>query len=286
MKKRLLRYLSALIASLICTYTGLRAHADTTDPASCGLTDVSAWQVALENPEEEGTPTYIQSVTENFIARCPNRPEKGEAHRIAGTAAAWAGHVQAAASHFEKMGHVTDMESLLMHAAVRFSLGETERATSIRDNAIDSWTGRLERLGLATVETERIQNGEIIQVAFNKTHPEVRMSHMWIARPDAPAWPAALLVTSERQLNAFHRLTAGNTAPTQHYIRLYRCKARKLMAQTSTKLSQTDMTTAARLSLTAYMANPDRPAAGNLSACLFNSRILPDVSYTSSIPVQ
>ena len=285
MQKRLLRYLSALIASLVCTYAGIRQHAAAEGLQTCGLSDVAAWQVALEPNDVEATPAYIQSVTEGFLARCPGRPEAGEAHRIAGLAASWADNIEAAAAHFEKMGYVTDSEALLMHAAVRFSLGEPDRAATLRDKAIDAWLDRIQRNGLADIETEETRYGEIIQVKFRKTGPELRISHLWIARPDEPAWPAALSVSSERQLNAFHRLRAGADAPAQTFIRLYRCQARKLLAQTP-ELNESDMEAAAGLSLTAYLANPDTPAPGDLDACLFDNRILPGIRRSDSVPVQ
>ncbi|MEQ8558381.1 MAG: hypothetical protein RIB03_08690 [Henriciella sp.] len=288
MRKRLLRYLSALLVSVISTYSGMQRYAlaDAVDEQGCGLSDVAAWQVLLEDPQEEATPAYRQSVTEAFLKACPERPEAGSAHEIAGMAAAWAGNVDDAARHFEAMGYTTDSETLLMHAAVRFALGEDTYALKLRDEAIEHWMSRLVRYGLADVGIEETPQGELIRVRFLETNPETQVSYLWIAKPKAAAWPAALSITSERQLNALFRLRAGDEAEALRHVRLYRCRARKVLARTNEPIKEADMDAAAMAGLRAYMADPDRPEAGALNACLFDGQILPEISRTKAIPVQ
>lgn len=286
MRKRLLRYMGALIVSLITAYSGSQRYAWGDAAGPCSLSDVAAWQVALDDPQEEATPAYRQAVTEAFLERCPERPEAEDAHRIAGMAAAWAGKVETAAAHFEKAGYISDSDVLLMHAAVRFALGDSGQAKQLRDEAIETWIARLIRLDMADIASEQTPAGELIRVRFRKTDPETQVSHIWVARPDGAAWPAALSVTSERQLNALFRLRAGEDAAALRYVRLYRCRSRKLLARTSQPLGESDMDAAARASLIAYMANPDRPSPGKLESCLFDSRILPAISRSASIPLQ
>ncbi|WP_084398585.1 hypothetical protein [Henriciella aquimarina] len=286
MRKRLLRYLGALIVSTVATYSGLARQAVAETAPACGLSDVSAWQVAMEDPQEEATPAYVLRTTEDFIARCPQRPEIPEAHRIAGLAAAWAEETGTAASHFEAAGDMRDTEALLMHAAVRFALGEPERATALRDDAITLWTARIARRGLADIETERLPHGEIIKVSFDRTDPETQLSHLWIARPDGPGWPAALAVSSRRQLNAFHQLRAGEDAPALRHVRLYRCETRRLLARSTERLSDREIDAAARLGLSAYLADPDIPGTGALRPCVFDGDILPAIHPARAVPTQ
>lgn len=286
MRKRLLRYLGALIVSMVCTYSGMQRFALADTRPSCSLSDVAAWQVALEEPDEEATPAYRQAVTEAFLEDCPARPEAPDAHRIAGLAAAWDGNAEAAARHFEAMGHVEDAETLLMHAAVRFALGEDTAARDLRDDAIDFWMARLDRLGLADITVDERANGDLIHVEFLRTDPETVVSQLWIARPHDAAWPAALSVTSERQLNALFKLRAGEKAGALRHVRFYRCRSRKLLARTTETVKDDEVKSAATAALSAYLAAPDRPASEEINACLFDNHILPRISRTSSIPIQ
>lgn len=286
MRTRLLRYVGALIVSLVSTYSGLQRQAYAEAKVSCNLSDVAAWQMALENPADEGTPAYMQAVSEAFIERCPGRPEIAEAHRIAGMSAAWEDRIDEAADHFDKAGYITDAETLLMHAAVRLALGETERAWAMRDEAIEHWISRLVRRGLASVEIEDSYRGELIRVTFSQSDPETRLSSLWIAKPNGEGWPAALSVSSERQLTAFHRLVAGDDAPALRYVRFYRCNARRLLARSQTPLSDDDVAEAARLDIVAYLANPDIPRKGALQPCLFDGEILPEIDPVTAIPLQ
>lgn len=285
MKKRLFRYIGALIVSLVSTHSGFSRYAWADIPA-CGLSDVSAWQMALEYPAEEATPAYVRKVSEAFIAACPDRPEVAEAHRIAGQSAAYDKDIAGAAQHFDQAGYVTDIETLFLHAAVRAARGETDRASILRNDAIDHWVSRIERRGLADIEVLDADGGQLIGVHFRKTDPETKISDLWIAKPDGAGWPAALKVTADRQLNAFHRLRAGDTATEQSYIRMYRCNARRMLARTSAPVTRAEVRAAAELGLRAYLANPDDAPRGTLQRCLFAEYMLPDISTSNAIPIQ
>lgn len=286
MRKCLLRYLGALLVSLISTYSGMKRYALADTPATCSLSDVTAWQMALEEPAEEETPAYRQRVTEAFLAKCPDRPEAPEAHRIAGLAAAWDGDPATAADHFSQMGYVTDSQTLMMHAAVSFAEGNKATARKARDEAIEFWMSRLVRYRLADVGVEQVRGGEIIRVRFHVTDPETQVSHLWIARPEGAAWPAAISVTSERQLNALFRLRTGSTANSLRHVRLYRCRTRRLLARTNDTMTADEMETAAMMGLAAYLEDPDVPAKGELEPCLFDSRILPRIGLSKNLTLQ
>ena len=286
MRTRLLRYAGALIVSLISLYSGEQRYAHAAPQDGCSLSDAKAWQVALSDPQEEATPAYRRTVTERFIDRCAERPEIEDAHRIAAMAAAWEGKPETAAAHFEAAGYTSDTEALMMHAAVRFALGEETRASALRDEAVESWIARLVRRGIASIEIEETADGKIIAVTFDRTDREMRVSHLWIAVPRGAGWPAALSITSERQLTAFHRLRAGADAPALRHVRLYRCQSRRLLARSSQPLSAADVAGAARLGLSAYLGDPDVPAPGKLEACLFDGYILPQISPALAVPTR
>lgn len=286
MRKRLLRYLGALLVSMVSTYSGSQRYAWADTRASCSLSDVAAWQVALDDPVEEATPAFRQAVTEDFLTRCPERPEVEDAHRIAGVSAAWAGDLEAAADHLSKAGFVTDSETLLMHAAVMFALGETADATALRDDAVEQWIARLMRLDMAEITADKVAGGEVIRVRFKRSDPATNISHIWVAVPASGAWPAALSVTSERQLNALFRLRAGEETAALRHVRLYQCRSRKVLARTTEPLGEAALEQAAKASLIAYLASPDRPEEGALEACLFDNRILPRIQRSGSVPLQ
>lgn len=289
MRKRLLRYLSALIVSVICTYTGLQrvAHAETPEARDCSLSDVSFWQMQLEDPQdEEATPSYIQRVTEAFIAGCPNRPEVPEAHRIAALAASWDDKADEAANHFAEAGYMSDVESLFSYAAVQLALGEHADAWRLRDEAIEFWLARLVRRGVADVSVDEVRGGELISVRLEAGNPNQPRSHVWIAKPDGAGWPAALTVSADPQLNAIHKMYAGEGADMLRFVRLYRCNARRILARTSAPLSDEELDATARVALSAYLTDPDTPSSGEIETCVFAERILPDLSAAGAFAIQ
>ncbi|MEM5515463.1 hypothetical protein WNY37_00785 [Henriciella sp. AS95] len=288
MKKRLLRYLSALTVSIICTYSGLQrvAFADTAQVPACGMNDVFAWQDRLENPTEEATPAYVQRVSEAFITDCPNRPEVAEAHRIAALAAGWGNDAEASAVHFEQAGYVTDVESLFMNAAVLLATGENERAWRMRDQAIEFWLARMTRRGIADVEVDELKGGDLISLRFRETDADLRQSRLWIVKPDGAGWPAALSISSDRQLNAFHKMRAGQDASDLQLIRLYRCTSRKLLGRGSKPVSDEEISATATAALQAYLFAPDIPKSGEFETCLFAQRMLPDMTSGNAIAIQ
>ncbi|WP_084420978.1 hypothetical protein [Henriciella litoralis] len=288
MRKTVLRYAGALLVSVISTYTGLSrfALAEAPDVPACSLTDVSAWQAALTNPTEEVTPAYTVRVTEAFIDRCPDRPEVPEAHRLAAMSSVWDGNAEAAVSHFEQVGTLTDSKSLLLYTAASLAIGEDDAAWKLRDAAISSWLERLARRRQADIKTTETRGGLILSVTFRQVDADNPTSQLWLAWPHRAGWPAALSVSSEAQLNAFHRLRAGEDAADVKHVRLYRCRARRLLARTTETVSPEDIEETAILAMQAYLAAPDRSDPGTLQTCIFDERILPDIHPARAVPIQ
>ena len=119
MEKRIPRYLAALVISVITAYRGLGCDAlakSVLDKDACSLRDVAVWQSQINEPTEEATPAYIRGVTEDFITACPDRPERAEAHRIAGTSAVFEDQPQIAVDHFRQAGrmHEAGLHSSLL----------------------------------------------------------------------------------------------------------------------------------------------------------------------------
>ena len=270
MREKFRRYASAVIVSLVSLYCGSSryAYAETATLSACGLNDVFAWQLQLDAPEEEETPAYVRQVTEDFIARCPNRPEIPAAHQIAGLAAGWAGLPDVAVQHFRCAGPMRETDALFMAAAAEFHTGNSKIAWTLRDRAIDLWTDRLERRG-AEVRTRATRGGKIHAIRFAKQADGTGTTHLWLAQPAGAGWPAALSLQSSAQLNALHRLTAGEDAGPVSNIRLYRCQSRRLMARSEDVFTDEELEELAHQSLTAYLADPDKEAGGDFAVCLF-----------------
>ncbi|MEQ9316517.1 MAG: hypothetical protein RLN72_11750, partial [Henriciella sp.] len=191
-----------------------------------------------------------------------------------------------AAKHFAEAGYMSDVESLFSYAAVQLSLGEHVDAWRLRDEAIEFWLARLVRRGVGDVSIDDVRGGELITVRLQAGDPNQPRSHVWIAKPDGAGWPAALTVSVDPQLNAFHRMRAGEDADTLRFIRLYRCNARRILARTSAPVSDEELDATARVALSAYLADPDSPASGEIETCVFAERILPDLSAASVVAIQ
>jgi hypothetical protein len=278
MRERLARYASALIVAAVSTYCGLARHALAESPGAnpCSLNDVRAWQVSLDQPAEEATPGYILRVTEQFIQQCPSRPEISSAHRLAGLTAGWAGKPDQAARHFRQTRYLNDTEALFMAASADFHSGETDKARTWLDTALGAWIDRLERRMPGAVSIETIKGGRLISVSFPGTGDADSEQHLWLAWPDDEGWPSALSVRSSRQLNAFHRLVAGDGARTVSHVRLYHCRTRRLLARSSDVINTEILHGLARQTLSAYLAAPDKAAKGEFQVCHFAEDMLPD----------
>lgn len=288
MRQRLARYASALIVSVVSSYCGLAryAAADAAQSPACSLRDAQAWQLSLDEPNEEASPAYILRVTEAFIERCPDRPEAASAHRIAGLSAGWAGQADLAYTHFAKAGHMRDTEALFIAMASAFHAGDEQAAAAFSADAFDAWVSRIARRGTGIATVETLPGGDIISVSFAPMQADAPTSRVWIARPANGAWPAALSVKSDAQLTAFHRLVSGKEAASLTHVRLYRCRQRTLIGRSDSPIDQGALETLARESMLAYLASPDRSAKGQFDICLFADDILPESGIPGRVATQ
>ena len=275
MRDKIGRYTSALIVSLVSMYCGASRYAFAETPATqaCGLNDALAWQMQLDAPEEEATPAYIRRITEDFIARCPNRPEVPSAHQVAGMAAGWEGLSEVSVQHFRKAGAMRDSDALFMAAAGELHTGNSDIAWALRDRAIALWTQRLAHRG-AEVESFEVRGGTIHAIRFAGPRASTGATHIWLAQPDGPGWPGVLTLQSSDQLNALHRLTAGEDAKPISHLRFVRCQSRRLLARTEDAFTEEELEELAEQSLTAYLADPDREGEEEYSTCILARHML------------
>lgn len=277
--KRARRYVGAGIAAAVTTFIAMNtlseAHAQ-----DCSLQDAMNWQVALHDMSIEQSPEYISAITEAFLTACPNRPEFADASRIAGMAAADLGDVSTAASHFENAGQMTDKLSNFYAISSFLRAGNETAAWRKRDQFVEAWRSRLDRHPHVSVDAEPTSDGMIYQLYFNQTNKNTGIRAAWVAVPYGPGWPATLTFSRDPMRLAFRKARTGADESDFRYVDLHRCFARRTLGQIKTKLTSTEFDAAARSSLTAYLAHPDRHAGASenrVDICYSPARLLPGV---------
>lgn len=288
MSERLARYASALLVSVVSTYCGFSRQAigePATSP-TCSMSDAQAWQLALEDPQEEASPDYILRVTEAFIEQCPGRPEVPSARRIAGMAAGWADLPERAYEHFSEARYIADTDAHFMAMASALHQGDSDTAKDHQDGVFDDWLARLERRGAGTVSVETVEGGDILKVDLSVPGTQGQIEHLWVARPEGLAWPAGLRIETSPTLNAFHQLVAGENARTISHVRLYRCRSRTLLGQSDRPIDPQEMSALARQTLMAYLADPDLSEPGEFDVCLFGDYMLLEPTLRGAIATQ
>ncbi|MEO1641894.1 MAG: hypothetical protein AAFR74_01055 [Pseudomonadota bacterium] len=276
--KTLGRWSFATLTSAVTTFLGLYG-----DPfafgqeTECSLRDVSAWQMQLEEPTEEATPDYVYRVTVEFLAQCPKRPEVRQAQAIAAMAAVDADDADRAITHFEQALPLQSLQAQFYYAAALVAANNASAAWDMRDQMVSDWVARMDRNRAVTLDQTKVRGGIVYRVSYNALDNETGFRVAYVAVPKGAGWPATITLGSERQLNAFHRLRAGeNTKPLRH-VDLYRCSGRRLLARSDARLSIAETNRTAERSLTAYLANPDTTAGqgGQIIPCLWPERLLP-----------
>ncbi|MEM1390361.1 MAG: hypothetical protein AAGG45_04710 [Pseudomonadota bacterium] len=272
------RWAFATLTSAVTTFLGLYG-----DPfafgqeAECSLRDVSAWQLQLNQPTEEASPEYIYRVTTDFLRKCPNRPEVRGAHARAAMAAVDDDDAARALKHFQQALPLQTLQSQFYYVAALLANGDERAAWDVRDEVVDNWARRMQRNRLVTLDKTDVRGGVIYRVIYNATDANTGSRIAFTAVPTGGGWPATVTLGSERQLNAFHRLRAGETAQPLRHIDLYRCTGRRLLARSTEELTIDEVTAAAERSLVAYLARPD-VAYGEgkeIIPCLWPERLLP-----------
>ncbi|MEM1086670.1 MAG: hypothetical protein AAGH90_03005 [Pseudomonadota bacterium] len=276
--KTLGRWSFATLTSAVTTFLGLYG-----DPfafgqdVSCSLRDVSEWQMQLEDPSEEASPSYIYDVTTEFLNRCPDRPEVKQAQTIAAMAAVDDDDALRALSHFEKAIPLKSLQSQFYYAAALLAADKPQSAWDIRDQMIADWTSKMQRNRSVDIDEFKARGGLIYRVTYNALDRETGVRVAFIAVPEGPGWPATVTLGKDRQLNAFHRLRAGEDAQPLRHIDLYRCTGRRLLARSDARLSLSETTEIAEQGLSVYLANPDTNFGenGEIIPCLWPERLLP-----------
>lgn len=275
--KRVRRYAGAVLAALVTTYVGWVGFAEA-EPMSCSLHDATAWQLAISDPDVEQTPDHILSVTEAFLADCPNRPEIAEASRIAGIAAADLGEPVRAMGHFQAAGAMRDLVSNFYAMATFLAADDKAAAWRLRDQVVERWRSRLERHPMVSVLAVPAEHGMIYQVYFTRPDEETGVRAAWIGVPYGPGWPATLSFSKDPFRLGLKRVRTGEDTSDYRYVDLHRCEGRRALGEIATRLSVSEFDATASSSLNAYMANPDQPAAyehGPVRSCIFPGRLLP-----------
>ena len=276
--KTLGRWAFATFTSAVTTFLGLYG-----DPfafgqeADCSLQDVSAWQRLLDYPIEEATPAYVYRVTTDFIDQCPNRPEIRQAQTIAAMAAVSDDDADRALRHFEEALPLQTLKSQFYYIAALLADKNSREAWDVRDQVVADWAAKLKRHRSVTLDETRVRGGTVYRVMYNALDPETRNRVDFVADQNGEGWPATITLGSDRQLNAFHRLRAGQDAQPLRHIDLHRCTGRKMLARADASASLTQVTETAETSLMAYLANPDIAYGkdGEIIPCLWPGRLLP-----------
>jgi len=257
------------------------AHLSYADEARCTLKDVSEWQDLLENPVEEATPLYRLSVSEDFIADCPNRPEVRRAHRLAGVAALDGGLAADAVEHLER-GR-TPYDPLGTRAwfgliAARLETGNETEAWKERDALVSHWLEAVNKDGLAEVDTHDVQGGTVYAANFIALEPGDYVRAVWLAVPDGKGWPSAVVLGSEAFRSSMHNLRTSSSKRLEH-IDLIGCQERITLTQSEGELPSSIAEKAALAAAIVYLEEPEMPqknSARNLSAaCTWPTKMLP-----------
>ncbi len=282
LQNKYLRWLSALIASVVCTLVGLSgAHFAYAEATECTLKDVDAWHSRLNDPLEEATPTYRLRVSQDFIADCPHRPEVRRAHRLAGLAALDAGLAEAAAEHLE-LGR-TPYEPLGVRAwfgliAAQVELGNTKAAWKERDDLIAHWLDTITKDGLAELDMQMVPGGAVYSAKFTALEPEEYVRAVWVAVPKGEGWPSAVVLGSEKFRSSMYQLRAQSAERLEH-IDLIGCRERITLTQSEGQLPISLADGAARAAAAVYLGDPELPQGNGAvdlsSACTWPTKMLP-----------
>lgn len=278
--KRVCRYAGAIITAAVTTYVGMMGFARA-EAQACSLNQAISWQLALSDPESEQTPEHILSVTEAFLAACPDRPEIADASRIAGIAAVDLDLPDRAAAHFRAALPMRDHFANFYAIAAFASAQEAPTAWTLRDDMIARWHNRLERHSDVSVAVEAVDSGTIYQLSFADPDAIRGLSAAWVAVPAGAGWPATLTFSRDPVRLGLRKIRAARDEADFWYVDLHRCRGRRSLGRITTRLSVTEFDAAATASLTAYLANPDVPIAQAddlIQTCVLPGRLLPDAS--------
>ncbi len=281
-KRRYLKWGSALFAGVIAASYGIQIYAWGDDVDGCSLRDVQAYQDKLHSRTVEVTPRYTLRVAEEFIAACPLRFEVRDAYLTAARAALDAGKGTKSARYYQSAldtGAELSLAQRLDYAGALMSIGKMRRAAIMRDTAILHWAMQLSLDGTAHLKRIDTEGGAIYAAQFEKIDPKLKISALWIAAPADGGWPATAVIKPDAERGAWRALSQGSSIPQNLKVaELYRCRERYLIDDSLKGLSVQAIETRAIEALKAYLSAPDRlektPPGQPIAACVYPDRML------------
>jgi hypothetical protein len=259
-----MRWAMAAIAAAVTTTIGLSQSTSAQSSASpdyeCGLSDALKFQTNIENPREEADPAYMLRTAEAFIALCPDRLERREAHVIAARGALDSGDGLKAAHHYDSAiarGARLNIKTLMDYAVALQTIGANDRARAIQNAAVMKWTGRITETGVGQVEAVEGTDGTIYKVIFEVVDPNAQISAMWVALPNGGGLPATVLVRSAAKIAAWRAMREGAKDQPLMVAEMNKCRERVILAEAYGAMRSVDIESTAMEALKTYLRQPD-----------------------------
>ena len=293
--KNTLRVLCATTAGFIAAllaHTHSFAQTMTGAGQPCSSQDYISYLASLDDEGIEGTPLEHLALGQAFLAKCGTRPEAGRVALRTARNALDAGFPEQALSYFDqaRRGFASFRQQDRMDYITALALnGQEDLAWSLRDEEVESWLGRLDHDGLATVETIRLRDGLVYKVTFDAVDPKRREPVAWLALPFGAGFPATISLSSEEAMIALAKIRYGEAGSNLKQVKLHQCHGQVTLINDLDGLSETDAHTIAMEAATAYLAAPDRVAQTNpgqpIASCFALERlfIAPDPATAETL---
>lgn len=259
-----MRWAMAVIAAVVTTAIGLsslaNAQASPSADYECGLSDATRFQMKIESPQEEADPAYMLRTAEAFIALCPNRLERREAHVIAARGALDSGDGLQAAHHYDSAiarGARLNIKALMDYAVALQTIGANDRARAIQSAAVTKWAGRIAETGVGRIEAIEGTGGNIYKVIFDVVDPDAQISAMWVALPKTRGLPAAVLIRPAVKIAAWRAMREGAKDQPLMVAEMNKCRERAILVETYGVMRAVDIESTAMAALESYLRRPD-----------------------------
>ena len=227
--KRIFGSLAAAVTSHIMAF-GLPAHGD----EICGLREVAAYQKALAEPNEEATPAYILKIATRFLETCPDRYEVRDVHVVAARAALDNGQADIAAEHYAKAvtaGLRLTPAARLDQSVALLASGEPLQSRAARNQAVLDWLTNLYQKDAASLSVKSIAGGLIYHADFTGTVSDPAVSEVWLAVPDGPELPSAVVGYRDDVRAAWKNLRRQAPIDTLNVLAHRTCRDRNVLME-------------------------------------------------------
>ena len=285
MSKRMrvvLAIITGLITSLMAFQLSFALMAEATERAdqdACTTATRIAYEDALTDPNVEQEPAYQLAAAEAFLEFCDTPLHVQAVAKQAARAALDAGETAKSLNHFELAlnngAALTEKEQLDYMLSLWLN-GKTERAWTLRDELIDYWLARADRV--ATVTSTNVRDGLIYKIVFDNPSDTIKTRIHWLAQPHGEGWPAAISLNSDPSLVALATFRMGPAAQSMQDLTFTQCRGRKTAARKFGEIDPDIAEETALNVLTAYLGAPQVPAhkaAGQPAAtCYSTDRLL------------